>query len=136
MKNTRLPDDQRDVRNAPLDRDDLLARDERGRMDERVDEPIRGSISDDDEDLAPEDEDVEKHEGDVLGLGTSDPDVHLPKPRTSRKSPRGIEVRTPATGIGDVPQRSGATGIDMGYSGEGTDIDSSTERPADDDRDE
>lgn len=98
---------QRDVQVDPVDRDDR-------------DEEVEG----------------EKHEGDVLGLGPSNPDVRLPKPATSRKRPRGIDVIRPATGIGDVPQRTGATGIDMGYGGQGTQIDPSSDSPVDDNKDE
>ncbi len=69
-----------------------------------------------------------KHAGDVLGLGTADPNVHIPT-RPGSGSVEGIEVRDRATGIDDVPQRSGATGIDMGAAGEGTDIREHSSRP-------
>ena len=62
-----------------------------------------------------------KHEGDVLGISDANPDVHIPT-RPGGGPVEGIEVRERATGIDDVPRRSGATGIDMGAAGEGTDI--------------
>jgi hypothetical protein len=63
-------------------------------------------------------------------LGISDAGgARIPTSGRGTGSPQGIEVRDHATGIGDVPQRSGATGIDMGAGGEGTDIDSHPSRP-------
>jgi hypothetical protein len=63
-----------------------------------------------------------KHAGDVLGISDADRGARIPTAGPGTRSPEGIEVRDRATGIGDVPQRSGATGIDMGGGGEGTDI--------------
>ena len=62
-----------------------------------------------------------KHEGDILGISDANPDVHIPT-GPGRGAVEGIDVRERATGIDDVPQRSGATGIDMGAGGEGTDV--------------
>jgi hypothetical protein len=63
-----------------------------------------------------------KHEGDILGISDADPSVKLPvKGRRDGRHPAGIEVGSPATGIGDVPQRSGASGADLG-GGEGVDV--------------
>lgn len=70
------------------------------------------------------------HEGDVLGLGDANPNVDIPaniKPGGGR--PQGIDVRDRATGIGDIEQTSGATGIDMGHAGEGTGVSSEPKRP-------
>ena len=72
--------------------------------------------------------DERKHEGDILGISDANPDVHIPV-KGGSDSVEGIEVRDRATGIGDVPQRSGATGIDMGAGGEGTDIATHPSRP-------
>ena len=61
-------------------------------------------------------------EGDILGISDADPSVQLPVTgRRDGRRPAGIEVTTPATGIGDVPQRSGATGADLG-GGEGAPV--------------
>jgi hypothetical protein len=63
-----------------------------------------------------------KHEGDVLGISDADPSVQLPATgRRGSRAPRGIEVGPHVTGIGDVPQRSGASGADLG-GGEGSDV--------------
>ena len=70
--------------------------------------------------------------GDVLGLGGADSPVtnHDPgidttttdteQAKRRRRMSEGADEHTPATG--DVQQSSGATGIDMGAGGEGTDI--------------
>jgi len=64
-----------------------------------------------------------KHEGDVLGISDANPDQKLPvSGRRDRRRPAGIEVGSPVTGIGDVPQRSGASGADLGGH-EGADVD-------------
>ena len=71
------------------------------------------------------------HEGDVLGISDTPVDVEIPRATQDRGGhPQGIDVRTPATGIGDLHRGSGATGIDMGYAGEGTQITSHPRRPA------
>lgn len=68
------------------------------------------------------DEKQTRHEGDILGISDADPSVQLPVTgRRGGRRPSGIEVGAPATGIGDVPQRSGASGADLG-GGEGTDV--------------
>jgi hypothetical protein len=69
-------------------------------------------------------------EGDILGISDARPDVSIPthiKPGGGH--PEGIEVRDHATGIGDISQTPGATGIDMGGGGEGTDISPTSKRP-------
>ncbi len=82
-------------------------------------------------------EDLPQREGDVLGLSDADPAVAIPfKGARGTGHPEGIEVRDRATGIGDVPRRSGATGIDMGPAGEGTHITSRPSRPRNIEREE
>jgi hypothetical protein len=67
-------------------------------------------------------DDNPKHEGDVLGISDADPGVTLPFKGSRRgRTPQGIDVGAPATGIGDVRQGTGATGVDLGGS-EGIDI--------------
>jgi hypothetical protein len=69
-------------------------------------------------------------EGDVIGISDANAKKGTPahvKPGGGH--PAGIDVREHATGLGDVPQRSGATGTDMGAGGEGTHIASKTTRP-------
>lgn len=63
-------------------------------------------------------------EGDVLGISDADPTVAPPTAprRGRRRRAQGIEVGERVTGIGDVPQRSGASGADLG-GGEGVDVD-------------
>jgi hypothetical protein len=63
-----------------------------------------------------------KQQGDILGISNTPAGTGLPGVTNRGSHPQGIEVGTRATGIGDVPQRSGATGIDMGGGGEGTDV--------------
>lgn len=68
-----------------------------------------------------EDEEL-KQPGDILGISETDPDVSIPVTGRRDKRPlRGIEVGERATGIGDVPQRTGASGADLGGF-EGADI--------------
>jgi hypothetical protein len=63
-----------------------------------------------------------KHEGDILGISDADPSVQLPVTgRRDGRRPAGIEVDVPASGIGDVPQRSGANSVDLG-GGEGAPV--------------
>ena len=82
------------------------------------------------EDRKQKEEDREKHEGDVLGISEAKPDATVPRPaKRGSGAVQGIEVRDHATGIGDVPQRSGATGIDMGAGGEGTGMTDHPSRP-------
>ena len=62
--------------------------------------------------------------GDVLGV--SNPEgPQLPHPPSDGSTPRGIDVRGEPKrhwGNEDIPQSDGASGIDMGGGGEGTDI--------------
>lgn len=63
-----------------------------------------------------------KREGDVLGISDADPKAPLPLPgRRGPRRPRGIDVGDHTTGIGDVPQRSGASAADLG-GGEGAEV--------------
>ena len=66
--------------------------------------------------------------GDVLGLGGSpvpkmpgDPSASSDPEAARRRRERGMEDEAPLSREGDR-QRSGATGIDMGAGGQGTDI--------------
>lgn len=62
-----------------------------------------------------------KQRGDVIGLGDANPNAKLPgNIRRDGSHPQGIDVRERATGIGDLSQGTGATGIDMGAGGKGT----------------
>ena len=70
-------------------------------------------------------------EGDILGLSDTPHDVEIPRATTDRSgNPQGIDVRVPATGIGHLRRGPGATGIDMGHGGEGTQVTSERRRPA------
>ena len=80
-----------------------------------------------------------KHAGDILGLSDAPPEVEIPRATSDHGGhPQGIDVREHATGIGDLRQSSGATGIDMGYAGEGTNVSEYSRRPhaADPEQDE
>jgi hypothetical protein len=69
--------------------------------------------------------------GDVLGLSDASPEVEIPRATDDRSgNPAGIEVREPATGTGDLHHGKGATSIQMGGAGEGTEIVPDTKRPA------
>jgi hypothetical protein len=65
-----------------------------------------------------------EQEGDVLGISHatgSIPHTNVP----TGGHPQGIEIEPNqgrASASGSTPQRSGATGIDMGAGGEGTDV--------------
>jgi hypothetical protein len=71
-------------------------------------------------------ENAPKREGDVLGISDSGPDATIPVKGRGTGHPAGVDVRRPSTGLGDVPQRDGAAGVDMGGGGEGTDVSSET----------
>lgn len=69
--------------------------------------------------------------GDILGLSDVTPDVEIPQAsRDHGGSPQGIDVRERATGIDELTHGTGATGIDMGAAGEGTDLEAEPTRPA------
>jgi len=69
--------------------------------------------------------------GDILGLADASPAVTIPQASSDHGgNPAGIEVRDHATGIGELARSKGATGIDMGGAGHGTDIDPTPQRPA------
>jgi hypothetical protein len=67
---------------------------------------------------------TEEHPGDILGI--SNPGgAKLPHPPSDGSTPRGIDVRGERPrhwGNEDIPQSDGASGVDMGSSGEGTHI--------------
>jgi hypothetical protein len=68
--------------------------------------------------------------GDVLGVSDTPPDVDIPQATTNHGGhPAGIEVRQHATGTGELRRTAGATGIDMGAGGTGTDIDPASSKP-------
>ncbi len=70
--------------------------------------------------------------GDVLGLSDVTPDVEIPQAsRDHGGHPKGIEVRQPTTGTAELKRSKGATGIDMGAAGSGTDLDPNEVRPHD-----
>jgi hypothetical protein len=63
-----------------------------------------------------------EHAGDVLGLSDAPSDVTIPRATTDRGGhPQGIEIE-PSHDHDALKQSKGATGIDMGAGGEGTDI--------------
>ena len=62
-----------------------------------------------------------EQEGDVLGI--SHATASIPRNNVGKGGhPEGIEIDTHKSGGSDVPQRSGATSIDMGAGGEGNAI--------------
>jgi BRCT domain type II-containing protein len=72
-----------------------------------------------------------EHEGDILGLSDASPAVEIPRATEDRGGhPAGIEVRSPTTGTSELKQTKGATGIDMGAAGSGTDLDPDDRKPA------
>jgi hypothetical protein len=72
-----------------------------------------------------------ERQGDVLGLSDASPAVEIPRATDDRSgNPAGIEVRSPATGTGDLKQTTGATGVQMGAAGSGTDVEPDDLRPA------
>jgi len=72
------------------------------------------------------DKDKPTREGDVLGISDSPLEPALPGViNRGTGHPQGIDVRRPSTGIGDVGQHPGATGIDMGGAGDGEVIEDS-----------
>jgi hypothetical protein len=72
-----------------------------------------------------------ERQGDVLGLSDASPAVEIPRATDDRSgNPAGIEVRSPATGTGDLKQTAGATGVQMGAAGSGTDLEPDDLRPA------
>ena len=69
------------------------------------------------------DEQPRKHAGDILGLSDADPAVEIPRATEDRGgNPAGIEVGTSGATMGALRRTPGATGIDMGGGGTGTDI--------------
>jgi hypothetical protein len=102
-------------------------REEQQRL-EREEEQAR--VRADEEEAAEAGEPARK--GDVLGLSDASPDVEIPQAsRDHGGHPAGIEVRTPTTGTAELKRSKGATGIDMGAAGSGTDLDPDEIRPRD-----
>lgn len=100
-------------------------REEQQRL-EREEEQAR--IRADEEEAAKAEEPARK--GDILGLSDVSPDVEIPQAsRDHGGHPAGIEVRTPTTGTAELKRSKGATGIDMGGAGSGTDLDPDEIRP-------
>jgi len=76
--------------------------------------------------------DNSKHAGDILGLSEAATGPKLPHPPSDGTVPAGIEVRGESDRRWedeDINQSGGATGIDMGGAGTGTNIDSDIDRP-------
>jgi hypothetical protein len=72
-----------------------------------------------------------ERQGDVLGLSDASPAVEIPRATDDRSgNPAGIEVRSPATGAGELRQTKGATGVQMGAAGSDTDAEPDDLRPA------
>ena len=70
-----------------------------------------------------------KHEGDILGLSDADPAVEIPQATTDR-SPSHLSDEPAPSRKTAFQQTKGATGIDMGAGGTGTDIEPAvTRRP-------
>jgi hypothetical protein len=90
---------------------------------------MEGNMADD---RAKRDKDENEPErlGDVLGISDTPGDVEIPRATTDRGgNPAGIEVRQHATGTGELKRNKGATGIDMGGAGTGTDRATGTSKP-------
>jgi hypothetical protein len=72
--------------------------------------------------------DMPKRQGDILGLGGSvvpksadDPSTRYDAESTMHRRTRSLDIDEPASGT-DMPRSKGATGIDMGSGGSGTDL--------------
>jgi hypothetical protein len=83
----------------------------------------------DNHDEAKHDDDRPIREGDVLGLGGSavpkapgDPHAEYDEESVARRRARSRGKDEPETVTTEMPQTSGATGIDMGAGGSGTDV--------------
>ena len=71
-----------------------------------------------------------ERQGDVLGLSDASPAVEIPRATDDRSgNPAGIEVRVPTTGTSELRQTKGATGVQLGASGSGSDLDPDADRP-------
>ena len=94
---------------------------------ERTEEEIRAEA----ERIAAEADTTPDRQGDILGLSDVTPDVEIPRATEDRGGhPAGIEVRSPTTGTSELKRGKGATGIQMGAAGSGTDLDQDQPRPA------
>lgn len=77
------------------------------------------------------DERIPKRQGDVLGISDADPAVEIPRATPDRGgNPAGIEIGPAASPMGGLRRTKGATGMDMGAGGSGTDVEPArTTRP-------
>ncbi len=73
------------------------------------------------------DEKAPKRAGDILGISDADPAVPIPQATTDR-SPSHVSDEPATARTTPLQQTKGATGIDMGAGGTGTDIEPSTPR--------
>jgi hypothetical protein len=96
---------------------------------ERRDDETAFERDDDQTAVERRDDETAKRPGDVLGLSDADPSVEIPR-ATDDRSPSHVSDE-PATRRRSALQRTpGATGIDMGAGGTGTDIEApSIRRP-------
>lgn len=76
-----------------------------------------------------DDDNKPARDGDILGLSDAPSSVKLPTPPGPPGNPAGIEVGPTSGGMGELSRGSGATGMDMGYGGTGTDITPRPSRP-------
>lgn len=99
-------------------------REERERLEREEQEAVRAA------EAAAAEAGPPARQGDILGLSDVSPDVEIPQAsRDHGGHPAGIEVRQPTTGTAELKQSKGATGIDMGGAGSGTDLDPDEIRP-------
>ena len=72
------------------------------------------------------DEKTPARQGDILGISDADPAVEIPRATTDRGgNPAGIEIGPASSPMGGLRRSKGATGIDMGSGGTGTDVEPS-----------
>jgi hypothetical protein len=103
-----------------------------GSMDRDIDvtrrEPVeRGAASEREADV-PSDSVAPKRQGDILGLGGSvvpkspdDPSTEYDEASMAHRRTRSLDMDEPAVRT-EMPREKGATGIDMGSGGSGTDL--------------
>ena len=76
------------------------------------------------------DEEAPKRAGDILGLSDADPSVSIPQATTDR-SPANLSDEPATASVTQLRPTRGATGIDMGAGGNGTDIEPARIRRSD-----
>ena len=117
-------------REIVVSREDVPERDALGMRDADIrrerDMPRETDMSRDDD--MPSDSDLPKRQGDILGLGGSevpkspdDPSATTEVDTTAHNRMRSLDLDEPA-GTRDLSRSPGATGIDMGSGGSGTDL--------------